>query len=273
MRARHALPVVLLLALTGCQGGGSSGSAGSSAPLVVATGSPTVPLGDAKPRPTTAGTLDASQLASREREAILARRTVRIDARTSTGVSTTSVLRVGTQVEASVTTKGAVTTRIVILKGVPYLNPGKVVHGKHWLRLDGPAADATMDSLKVQLDLIQRQFDPEVMVDGLRGIQATAKPGPTVDGVPTVAYTYRLTDRQLVAALPAAARAKLGPGLTGVTTVTTEYLDAAWLPHREVQVTTTASGRRTTVTRTFTRWGSPVVITAPPASDVTTSLS
>jgi hypothetical protein len=160
------------------------------------------------------------------------------------------------------------TMRIVVLNGAFYLDLGQPMAGKQWLRIDAKGTDPMSKTFAPLLDTMRTQSDPATPLTSLRGVPAVSGgSGGVVDGVPTRRYTIKLNSRQLLASLPATTRSTLGSALAGATSSTTYYVDAGTLPHKVVTVTT-LKGRTSTNITTYSHWGQPVSIAAPPASQV-----
>jgi hypothetical protein len=190
-----------------------------------------------------------------------------------TGVAATSVTGVVRYTPESVavqmTTGAAGGTELVIVDDVAYLRTGKKVQGKNWLRFDGTGTDPASPTMGWFLATIHQQSDPAAAASGLSGVPLTLTGSHTVDGVVTTGYQFRQSGDQMLAGLPEAWRAQYVGSLAGASAVTEVWLDTEGLPRRNTS-TSTVNGTTSTATVDFSRWGEPVTITAPPASEVTT---
>jgi hypothetical protein len=257
---------------TGSVGVTDAGRSGSPAGTGAAAGggSPGVTVGgpDSGP-PLSSGTMNAAQFATHLKAAVAAARTAVL--RTSgAGSVTQGVMRYGDHLAMSLTmTASGRHSRVIMLGDVYYMDIGEKVQGRSWLKIDPKGKDQLSKSIAPMLAGLRQQTDVGAVPASYAGLTVTASPGQTVDGVHTVNYSLRQNSKQLIASLPAAQRSLLASALAGMSSVTTFAVGPDWLPRRVVVVTTT-KGKKSTMTIAYTRWGQPVTITAPPASDVIT---
>ncbi|WP_157570256.1 hypothetical protein [Microtetraspora malaysiensis] len=164
--------------------------------------------------------------------------------------------------------------RTIIINGTSYLSGGVyddlLPDGKSWLRMPGGNA-ANLDG-----NLGINTFDPGI----LKAVLATAKGknnGGTLDGVRTTRYRGSITLRQLYAASPATRKHLKGLKPADAKTVINWnlWIGADQLVRRLTTATTMSykvkkSNFEVSMTgdTKFTKWGSKVSITAPPASEV-----
>ena len=256
--------------------GGSSGAAGGGAvaPSVAGASGPSpaagqggaVVGGDGGTSAVTARTLDAAEFFTNVRNAGLAKQTVAISMTGDGGLRAQGLIRYGSTLAMSLTmTNQGKRIRFLLLGPTAYLDAGQKVGGRTWVRLDEKAGGAGASLLAN----LRQQTNLAPAAAALRGVRVSGRAGLAVGGVPTVTYTVKMSSKQLVAALPADLRSVLAPELAGATSVSTYAVDGDWLPRRVVVVTTT-KGKPATTTVTYSKWGAPVTIAAPPASDVAT---
>ena len=252
----------------GASGAGASGgtAAGGQAGAGGVAGG-----GDGGTTVVTARTLDAAEFTTNLRNAAFTKRTATLTMAGDGGLKAQGVVRYGSDLAMALTmTTAGKRIRVVILGSTYYVDPGAKIGGKTWLRIDEHGTDAISKALAPTMGYLRQQSDLSQPSTAFRGVKAVGKAGPVVDGAPTVAYTIRLTSAQLLATVPPDLRTTLGPGLAGATSVSTYYVDSAWLP-RKVVVVTTTKGKKATSTLTYGKWGRPVTVAAPPAADVSGS--
>jgi len=292
MRVWSVVPVVLVATLAACGGssappapvggdgastsggasasstsaGNGAGGAASVKPSVVSGASPGDETGS---RPVAAGTIDAAELTTNLHNAMVHKRTFkeRIVEPASTATGTvdygggrTEDLRMSLTI-----VEGKQKILVVYVGGVAYMDMGKKVNGKTWISSEGT------DTASQQLANLAKQLQAQASLGGapsaFKSVKAVGKAGPTLDGVPTVVFTMKLTSKQLVAELPSGAPASAAAELAGKTAVRTISVGKDWLPRKVVEAVT-AKGKTVTTTSTFSGWGTRVTVAAPPAADV-----
>lgn len=175
-------------------------------------------------------------------------------------------------------TVGHVRVRFVYLGGVLYfrlpaslLKPGQ----KPWFKVSPSGKDATSKKFAPLLNQLAASTNPDPDVSRLRAGVLRPSGHRLIDGIRTTKYVLvvdpaavRAEVKQQLRPLGAAAvRAGLAQ-LRRMHETTTIYVDARWLPHRVVTVLRLRSGVSIRTTVSYRRWGAPVTITAPPASQV-----
>lgn len=286
MRTGHAVPFLVagLLTglLTGCGQGNVPVAQGSAPPSVSESSSDS---GSASPSESASASadggakaitpekLDAAELVNRVNKAALAKQTAVVSADSGAQGSMKGVAHYGKNLEMSMTmVSSGQTMKIVMLGNATYLDMGQPVNGKHWLKIDSKSQDPTMKLLSSVMSSAKQQSGLPQAPAAFKGVPTTSSAGEDVAGVPTVAYTMKLNSKQIIAALPADMRKLVGSTLAGATAETTYYVGADWLP-RKVVTKSTVQGKVTNSAITYDKWGEPVTIKAPAASDITTSLA
>ncbi len=288
--ASAGLSTVARTSATGGVGGVVTPSA-SSEPSVSATASPSAsparpqPTASAgatrstatTPRPTATATTTMSTLGALNaamNAAVLARGSVAFVERTSVGdqVSNTysgKVLwRKGVTSYDVTGTGDYVTQRIIAVPGARYTHDLRAEDDPTlWIEL--PEADSGRGNQVAALQWLERQMTPGRLHANLARLTVTRGTATTVDGVPCIAHTVRMTTAQYYSSQPATLR-PAADQMNGKTVVT-YYLDKNHLPRKVVElVTWTAAGKRHSYREvsTFTRWGSPVTIALPSGAHI-----
>ena len=92
----------------------------------------------------------------------------------------------------------------------------------------------------------------------------------TVEGVSVTPYSFRKNAQQLIADLPPKDDDPKESLLRVASAQVTYYVTDQGLPLKIVEAVT-SQGRRMVTTQVYRRWGQPVTVPVPPASDVTTT--
>ena len=291
MRVWSVVPVVLVATLAACGGsstpstpvggaggaasgpsasstsaGNADGGAASVKPSVVSGASPGDEAGS---RPVAAGTMDAAELTTNLHNAMVHKRTFKeriVDpASTATGTIDYGGGRPEDLRMSLTIVEGKQKILVVYVGGVAYMDMGKKVNGKTWISSEG--TDTTSQQLANLAKLLRAQASLGGAPSAFKSVKAVGKAGPTLDGVPTVVFTMKLTSKQLVAELPAGAPASAAAELAGKTAVRTISVGKDWLPRKVVEVVS-GKGKPVTTTSTFSGWGTKLTIAAPSAADV-----
>lgn len=273
MRARLAAPVALAVLLTGLGGGsavastGSSVSAGPSAGTAVAAA---VDLSAA--RRGLPGKLDLSVLSRKTGLAAVAKKTATVDWDLGGSNRVHGVVRYGAKPAMMLTMRvNGMNIREVMVGGVLYISTGQAIKGKHWIKIDPKGTDPLSKAFGPLVKSISQVSSPDALATPYRGVTAVATKGPKMEGVPTTIYTVTMNAKKIRAALatlPPALRSLVAAQAASITSIMTKYyVDSSWLIHKTVSVSV-VKGKRVSQTMVFSRWGKPVSIVAPPASDV-----
>jgi hypothetical protein len=160
------------------------------------------------------------------------------------------------------------TVRMVILPDAWYISSGSKIGGKNWIKITEKGKDPLSKAFVPIFASMRQQSSPVPAAAALKGVPVTMVPGSVeLDGVRTVRYVVKQNSKQLLAAMPAAARAQQAKSLAGASSVTTYYVDEQNLV-RKIVVVTTVGGRRQTSTMIYQHWGDPVSIVPPSPSDI-----
>jgi hypothetical protein len=149
------------------------------------------------------------------------------------------------------------------LENSPFEEEGEEEAPSSWEEHHPGAKDADSRLIDEQLALMRQQMNPGRLYPGrpLAALKLTPGKPATVGGVKCSVYSVKMTAAQKFASQPPSTRPS--PADTrGGTVTTTFYVDPAGLPLKVVVVTSLKTLKYTEVS-TFTRWGSPVNVTAP----------
>ncbi|MGZ4451956.1 MAG: hypothetical protein ACXVWX_03385 [Nocardioides sp.] len=172
---------------------------------------------------------------------------------------------------------GQGTVRVVLLPSAFYVRlpaSSGIAAGRPWLEIArGTGGDAASKAFGPLMDQLKQSFDPQGNLGVLRAT-TSIKPSGTerIGGVPTTKYVA-VVDLAKASRLAAGSLAEQYRTLlqSGVTTVRYSiWVDGDQLPRRFRTVVPMPQGD-VTATGTYTDWGKPVRIQAPPAGQVTTT--
>ena len=168
---------------------------------------------------------------------------------------------------------GSTATKVVVLKGTVYFGAGRPVGGKHWIKIDPSGKDRVSRAVAPLLSSMTGNLDATAQLAHMPDAKLVSATAATVDGTPVTKYVVTMTERDLLSVaeafrLPAEVAKATAAALKGTRGTSTLYLDENDLPLRaESVVTGTAKGNSATLV-TYSGWGQPVTIVAPPAGDV-----
>jgi hypothetical protein len=168
---------------------------------------------------------------------------------------------------------GATATKLVVLKGAVYVAAGQPIGGKHWIKIDPNGKDRVSKAVAPLLSSMTGNLDTTAQLAHMPDAKLASATATTVNGVPVTKYVVTMTERDLLSVtqafhMPAEVKKQTEAALKGAHGTSTLYLDGNDLPLRaESLVTGTARENSATVV-TYSGWGEPVSITAPPATDV-----
>jgi hypothetical protein len=169
---------------------------------------------------------------------------------------------------------------VVLVAGTIYLDvpPGtagtKASPGKPWINVTAikPGTSGQLQSL-AQTSILATQADPAHLLQHIASAGTiTTATHEQLDGVGTIHYAIKVDTAKLGRANPAQRQALTNLGVTSLPFAI--WLNSANLPVRMVTVVpisapAVTAGRQFSITVDYTHWGVPVVITAPPANEVT----
>jgi hypothetical protein len=283
-RVAGAVGVAAALALSACSGSSPAPATQPAAlPAAAASGaqegSATSAAKATTPSPK-AATSSAAHLAARVSAAALAKGTVRMTVVTMAGGQTLvrasgAVRTRGAGPDLAMTmTAGGQRLSLVVLGGVLYLNFGRPIAGKSWVKIAPTASDPLSRAFGPLLQSLGSSSDVQAQVAALKDAKITSVVSTTADGVRATRYTIAMTERNFRASfdtfkgLSAPVRKAVAAALKGTSGTTVMTVDAKGLVHRVVTIVRGPSRTQTT-TVTYRGWGEPVRITAPPPSRVT----
>lgn len=186
------------------------------------------------------------------------------------GTTTEGVLRIeaaGTSMRAATQVQGT-TVEVVLLPDGAYVSTGDTGDGRPWTRVDAASPDPTAAAMGQFLETFRTASDPRSSAEVFRQSGDFTVVGPEqIEGVATTRYRGAVPPQALLSSFPEEMRARLEP-LLGTEPFGVEiWMDDEGRPLRFVQ-STTLQGREATSTQTFSGWGEPVEIQAPPADQI-----
>lgn len=286
--------VALAVSLTAC-GSDSVAGASTSPPRSVAA---TTPAGTSTaatgPAPSanaitsatatpTAGS-DAAQVARAASAAVAAARTARFTFTSAAGgqkVSGKGAFRLdGQRFDTAVTVTvpgqeaGTSTVQAVLVDGIIYfrLPPEDAPAGKPWLKISPTDDTPLAQGIAPLLDQLTESADPTKTLDLLAAADSFQAAGQEkVDGVSTTKYVATIDVAKAAAAASGPAKAGYQAlSDKGVTTIDyTLWIDGADLP-RKFATSGGTGAAGFTAAGTYSAWGEPVDVAAPPAAQVAT---
>lgn len=260
-----ALAVGATLTLAGCSGGGGDDATDASPAASAATSAAgTTSAADGGAAQTTALTADdfAERIAAAQKEkksvqlamtTTLAGQKVAVEGKVDLGGSTPAM-------DETMTIPGMSTMKVRAVDGIVYMNLGTLSKDK-WIKVD---PKDTSNPLASQFSGMIDGADPTQQVEALKGAIASVKQSgspETVDGVEAQKYVVTVDTAKLGGAL----KSQLGStGASLPKTITYTY----WVDGDDLvrKVDADVSGAK--VDMTFSHWGEPVTVTAPPAGDI-----
>lgn len=267
--------LALSLALGACGSGGSdgSGAAGGGSASSAAGGSDGSSAGEqAAPEAQVGDVVAFADVATRSAAAAVAKKTVHITGTSPVGTLTGDIDYAAKAIAYSAAggPQGEAKTVFVdnvLYVGVPALKAA--AGGKDWIKIDPGGTSPMAQAMKPLLEQVFTMLDnPMKGLQGLTDLKATVT---AVDETGTT-YELRLTAEQvkqmaetLLSGTPLGSAGV--PGATYQPTTMAHTLDADGLP---VKVVVSSGEGTPPMTLTYSGWGAPVAITAPPAEQVGT---
>ncbi len=268
------LGLAAVLTLAACGGGGDEDQ-------VESTGSEVTTSQVAEPTPVASASGDAAELfeaiaaAQAEQQSVVA--TLSTDA---AGLSLTGggSMRLGDPIEADITLEMPLDAsgqpqqlRVVIVDDSVYMQiPGlsDLVPGKSWFAATADGTDPFSQAMAPVLDQLSTSLDPSLQMYA-HGAQVTESGTETVDGTQTTKYTGTV---DLAAAL-ADASGSMASSIQDLIDSGSNALDfSMWVDDesllRKFEVVVNVLGQSAATTVTYSKWGEPVDIAAPPADQV-----
>jgi hypothetical protein len=242
----------------------SAGAAASSAtPSVKASGS-------------SAGTPSATELTLRVTSAAKARGTARLTMTPgTTGQRATGVMRFktsGVDFAMTVGLPGGKSMKMVVVGGTAYMNVGEKYQGKHWIRIVPGGSDPLSKALGPMLAQLGTGLDLDTQLAGVKDAKITAATRATLGGAPITKYTLVSGEKSLLAQLDKLAatpelRDTLRTQFKGAHAESVMWIGDDNLPRRVDSRVVGGKIPGTSTTVTYSDWGKPVSISAPPRTD------
>lgn len=163
---------------------------------------------------------------------------------------------------------------MVVIGDTAYLKlpAGLAATGKPWVKIDPSGTDPVSKALSGMLSQEEQSVDPTKSLAQLTGAATiTKRSQTTVNGQPATRYVLSVDTQKLLHSklVTPAMRQLIGSAGASLPPHFTEIL---WLNSDNLPVKTTVSekvaGQQVSVVATYTDWGGPVDITAPPADQV-----
>ena len=167
---------------------------------------------------------------------------------------------------------GGKTLKMVVVGGTAYMNVGEKYQGKHWIRIAPGGSDPLSKVLGPMLAKLGTGVDLDAQLAGVKDARITSATRTTLRGVPATRYTLVSSEQALLAQLEKFApapevREALRAQFEGAHAESVMWIGDGDLPLRVDSrvVGGTAPGATSTVS--YSDWGKPVSISAPPRSD------
>jgi hypothetical protein len=284
---------VALLGLSACGGSGSaSGSAAAGASAAKAVGAASAGAGaSASSSPagtsgakagTSSGTSSgsrarattATQLALRVTSAARAKQTAHLAMSGPTQDATGAIRYTSSGVDIAMTAAlpGGKKMQMVIIRSTAYMNVGEPYQGKNWIRIAPGGSDPLSKVLGPLLAKLGSGLDLDKQLAGVKGSTITAATRTDLGGVPATKYTLVSSESALMAQLDTfastpALRDTLRAQFKGAHGESVMWVSDEGLPLRVDSRVVGGKAPQSTTTVTYSDWGKPVSIAAPPASD------
>jgi hypothetical protein len=260
-----ALGLTALLAA--CSGSASSAaSAGTSASSQQSSSS----SGASAAKP--AG--DLKELAERMSAAAKAKSTAQVALTTGSVATMNGAIRYrGNAADMSVTTNaGGQQIKLVLVDGVAYVSTGQRIQGKSWAKISGTGKDPLSRALGPVLTTLGTSMDVSQQLAKEPDAKIVSSSSTQLGGVPVTKYTVSVSERDLLAQLSGfgltdTQRAQLEAQFKGAHGESVLYVDGADLMRRAENKVVGGKAPSTQSVVTYSHWGDPVDISAPPTSD------
>ena len=162
--------------------------------------------------------------------------------------------------------------KMVVVGGTAYMNVGEKYQGKNWIRIAPGGSDPLSKVLGPMLAQLGTGADLDVQLAGVKDAKITSATRTAVGGVPATKYTLVSSEKALLAQLekfaPAAeVREALRAQFEGAHAESVMWIGDGDLPLRVDSRVVGGKAPGTTSTVTYSDWGKPVSISAPPRGD------
>jgi hypothetical protein len=272
---RHRAPVVALTVLAALLGGCSSAPAQtgtSTSPSASAAQQAPTPSATS-PAPTPAP--DMRELAQRMNAAAKAKRTAQVLFTTGSATTMKGAIRYhgnGADVAVTVTDTSGKHVKIVVIGSVGYLATGEKFLGKTWVKISSTSKDAVSKANAQALTTLSTSLDLSGQLAKARDAKIESSSPAELDGVPMTRYVVTISERDYLDQLPSttltpAQRRQIAARLKGAHGRTVLYVDDADLLRRAESTLVGGKAPVPASVVTYSHWGEPVEISAPPTSD------
>jgi hypothetical protein len=279
--ALAGLAGALAVGLTACGGSGAPASANSSgttpAAASASSSAPAPSTSSSSASPTEVAVPSLADLTTRMTSAARSKSTARLVTTSSatSGAQSTGAIRFrASGVDFAATTLAAGrTVKMVFIGGAAYMNVGEPYQGKHWLHIAPGGSDPLSKALSPILTQLSTSLDIKSQLAAAKGSKITSAKRTQLGGVPATHYTLVSTEAALLAQLDKfaptpALRKTLRSQFKGAHAESELWLGEGDLPLRVDSRVVGASVPASTTSVTYSDWGKPVTISAPPRSDV-----
>jgi hypothetical protein len=162
---------------------------------------------------------------------------------------------------------------MIFVGGAAYMNVGEKYQGKSWLRISPEGTDPLSKALAPLLTQLRTGLDVGSQVANAKGSTITGSTRTQLEGQPVTKYAVVQSEQAFLAQLDKFAttpelREQLRKQFKGARGETQIWLGDDDLPLRYETRVLGGAAPETTTTVTYSDWGKPVTISAPPARDV-----
>jgi len=272
-RRAPVIAVTVLAALLG----------GCSSPAPAPTGTSTSPSASAvqqaptpsAPSPGPKSASDLRELTRRMNAAARAKRTAQVLFTTGSATTMKGAIRYrgnGADVAVTVTDASGKHVKILVVDSVGYIAPGQKILGKTWVKISRTGKDPLSKANSQAMTTLSRSLDVSSQLAKARDAKIESSSPAELDGVRMTRYIVTLSERDFLdqltsVTLTPAQRRQIAAQFKGARGRSVLYVDDGDLLRR---VESTMVGGKAPVSAgvvTYSHWGEPVEISAPPASD------
>jgi hypothetical protein len=162
---------------------------------------------------------------------------------------------------------------MVFVGGAAYMNIGEKYQGRSWLRIRPGGSDPLSKALGPVLSQLSTSLDLKTQLTGTKDSKVTGATRTQLAGVPATRYTLVTSEKALLAQLEKIAtspemRNALRTQFKGAHAESVLWIGDDALPLRVDSRVVGGATPGATTTVTYTDWGKPVRISAPPRSQV-----
>jgi len=213
------------------------------------------------------GAVDGLAVATKMVDAMLAKKTAHMSLTNNGTPTMEGDYEVGNPVKVAVKmSQQGLKLEVVQVGGVIYLKgiPGSP---KPWIKLDPKGTDAFSKGMSSLTDVAESS-DPRALVATMKGVKGKYLGTEQVRGEATAHYVFRIPISSYGKVLSPAVRKALRSSVKGP--IATDYWVGGDNLPRKMATTMVVSGKKAVTELTYSDWGKPVTIVAPPAALVIT---